>query len=292
MNEDQQTLQRLFRMLQLLGLSSVLNPIQETKTKEIMPKLHQILAVANGKKTQTQQVITRLNHELQQIASFQGLARVYRPIDDNGEQLPPESKRVQRKVDGLIDVAMKQWTLLFDSVATIDSGNTQATADVIVDGQKLLEYVPVTTLLFLEKQLLDIASFVTKIPTLDPAYDWTWDDAANCYAATPVETTRTKKIPKAHVLYEATDKHPAQVETYTEDIVVGYWKKIDFSSAVPEKERAILLKRVQSLRESVVTAREAANSREVTQKQMGKRVFDYLFALPTHTESIFVKECS
>lgn len=241
-----------------------------------MPKLHQILAVSNGKKTQTQQVITQLYHFLQQTQLFQGLARTYRPRDDDGEELPPEGKRVQQRADVLLDDAAKQWTLLFDSVATMDAGNTQAKADVIVDGHLVLEKVPVTTLLFLEKQLTDIHAFTQKIPTLDPAFSWQWNADANCYTAEPVETTRTKKILENHIKYDATKEHPAQVETFTSDVVVGYWKKTDFSGAMPEEDRTALAKRVYKLREAVITAREAANGLEVTQKSIGKAVFDFL----------------
>ena len=34
--------------------------------------------------------------------------------------------------------------------------------------------------------------------------------------------------------YEATEKHPAQVETYTEDIKVGEWTMVKFSGAIPQ----------------------------------------------------------
>jgi hypothetical protein len=32
---------------------------------------------------------------------------------------------------------------------------------------------------------------------------------------------------------EATEKHPAQVEVYHEDVVVGQWKTVKFSGALP-----------------------------------------------------------
>ena len=100
---------------------------------------------------------------------------------------------------------------------------------------------------------------------------------AGCYATKPIETTRTKKIPRNHVKYEATKEHPAQVEIFTEDVVVGYWTKIDFSGATSQQEKSALVDRVRALQDAVKMAREEANSMEIQQVTAGKQVFEYLF---------------
>ena len=242
-----------------------------------MTKLNQIIAVSNGKKSRTQSSMTELYHKLQKSPLLSGIARTYRPKDDDGEQLPPESNRVLLQVKDIIKEASTIWTELFDAIATQDTANCSASADVCVDGEVLLADVPVTHLLFLEKQLNDIHSFVSKVPTLDPAYEWEWSDEANCYATKPTETTRTKKIPRNHVKYEATKEHPAQVEMFTEDVLVGYWTKVDFSGAMLEKQKNQIVNRVRQLQEAVKQAREDANNTDVVLVENGKVIFGFLF---------------
>ena len=52
-----------------------------------------------------------------------------------------------------------------------------------------------------------------------------------------MQTLRTKKVPRNHVKAEATEKHPAQVEVYYEDVAVGYWTTVKFSGALPAQPR-------------------------------------------------------
>ena len=87
-----------------------------------------------------------------------------------------------------------------------------------MDGSTLLRDVPVSYLLFLEKQLVDLHTFVKKLPVLDAAESWTIDPSADCWRTEAVRTMRTKKVPRNHVKAEATEKHPAQVEVYYEDV--------------------------------------------------------------------------
>jgi hypothetical protein len=46
-------------------------------------------------------------------------------------------------------------------------------------------------LLFLEKQLVDLHTFVKKLPVLDASDSWSYDASADCYATDPVQTVRT-----------------------------------------------------------------------------------------------------
>ena len=79
------------------------------------------------------------------------------------------------------------------------------------------------------------------------------------------------------MLSEATEKHPAQVQVYHEDIVVGTWTTVRFSGALPATEIRAMLERVTKLREAVKMAREEANGLEVTDRRVGDAVFGYLF---------------
>ncbi|MEU4831329.1 hypothetical protein [Streptosporangium sp. NPDC023615] len=239
-------------------------------------KLNQILAVEKGVKSDTQRKVTDAYHTIQKNALLSGISRTYQPIDDEGERLPPESTRVQVQGEDLLKQVGAALVRLFDVTATKDWANCSARADVKVDGSTLLEDVPVTYLLFLEKQLVDLHTFVAKLPVLDAAETWTLDQSTDCWRTEPVKTTRTKKVPRNHVKAEATDKHPAQVEVYHEDVVVGFWTKVTFSGAVPQKRVNELLERIGRLQNAVKFAREEANGTEITYQRVGEKVLGYL----------------
>lgn len=242
-----------------------------------MSKLNQIIAIASGKKSQASKVITELHRQLQTPTLLEGISKVYKPKDEDGEIFPPEKKKVQLKVEEAKSLVISSFTEMFDVVATQDKANTQARASVFVDEVAVLKDIPVTTLIFLEKQLVDIHTFVDKLPTLDPADTWSYNADADCWAAEPSVTTKTKKVLMGKVLYEATPEHPAQVQTYNEDVVIGQWTTIKFSGAIPAKEKNELLRRVVKLQDAVKAAREEANSQAVEAQHLGKNVFDYLF---------------
>jgi len=241
-------------------------------------RLNQIIAVEKGVKSRSYADLTEAHHTLQKSALLAGIARTYQPRDDDGEQYPPESTRVQVRADDVLRGTAATLTRLFDVTATKDWANCQAKADVVVDGQTVLTGVPATYLLFLEKQLTDLHTFIAKLPVLDAAETWARDEAADCWATEPVQTTRTRKIPRNHVKAEATDKHPAQVEVYYEDVVVGNWRTVKFSGAMPASRIKSLLERVDKLARAVKFAREEANSLEITDQHLGERVFGYLLA--------------
>jgi hypothetical protein len=254
-----------------------MRPLPERRYGRFVTKLNQIIAVEKGEKSRAQRAITDLYHLIQKSALLSGISRTYQPNDDDGEMLPPESTKVQIKTEAILKDAGAALTRLFDVTATKDWANCEAKADVVVDGRVLIAEAPVSYLLFLEKQLVDLRTLVDKLPVLDAAESWTFDDSADVWRTEPVRTTRTKKVPRAQVLYEATEHHPAQVQTYTEDIVVGMWTKVAFSGAMPARRVNELRERVELLQTAVKYAREEANGTDIVDKQVGAAVFGFLF---------------
>ncbi|MEV0846261.1 hypothetical protein AB0J21_10360 [Streptomyces sp. NPDC049954] len=243
-----------------------------------MPKLNQIIAVEKGVKSKSAQELARAQQEIQKPVLLAGLSRTYQPKDEEGEQFPPESTRVQVKAEDLLRTAATSLTRLFDVTAAKDWANTAARADVVVGGRTLLAGVPVPYLLFLEKQLGELHAFVRRLPVLDAAESWAQDPSTDTWKTEPVRTVRTKKVPRNHVKAEATEQHPAQVEVYYEDIAIGYWTTVKFSGALPARRVNELLERVERLQEAVKFAREEANAFEVDDQRVGEAVFGYLLA--------------
>lgn len=241
-----------------------------------MTRLNQIVAVDKGVKSRTERIVTDVHKLCQKPALFSGFDKTYHSKTEDGDVFPPESAIVQQKADDLIFTAGKAWRELFDVVATKDYGNTMALADVEVDGVVLIEGAPVTFLLFLEKQLNDIRKFIGMLPTLDPSIKWGRDGTA-LYTSPKRETIKTKKVPKSLVMHEGTENHPPQCEVVAEDIIIGLWEEIKFSSALPEIRKVELIERVEKLRNAVKMAREDANNTEVESKKIGQPVLDWLF---------------
>lgn len=243
-----------------------------------MTKLNQIIAIEKGVKTQAKRVETDLYHDLEKKPLFAGLSKTYTPKDDeDGDQLPPESVSVQIKSTEVLSKLTESLTRLFDVTATKDAANTRAKADIVVDGSVIAANVPVTTLMFLEKEAEDLSSFVGRLPVLDPAHEWTYDTNRGVHVAEAVMAVRTKKVPKNHVLYPHTPEHPAQVQMFTEDVPVGTWKKTEFSGAMPADEIAKIKSRVDKLRSAIKFAREEANSIDVEDVHYGANILNFLF---------------
>lgn len=237
-----------------------------------MPKLNQIIALVNGKKKIATDTITAAYHSIQKPELLNGVARNYRPKDDDGEQLPPEQKLVQVRVKSLLESVMPVLADTWDMVATQDVANTETGVEILPGYPK----VPVTYLLYLEKQLTDMMTFISKLPTLDPAEEWEFDVDRGVYTSSS-ETTRTKKVPKVVVLYEATKEHPAQVQVVNEDVTAGYWKTTKLSGAIPAAKRNLLLANCQTLKDAVIVAREKANNYDVENVSIGKLLIGSIF---------------
>lgn len=242
-----------------------------------MPKLNQIIAVVAGRKTATEKEFGELNKLAQKADLFHGISRTYQPVEEGGEELPPESKYPQKSVPQIVGQARELLTTVIDAVATQEYGNTRAKADVVVDGTPILTGVPVTVLLYLDKQLTDLMTFVGNLPTLDPAERWRKDDGTGEYVTEPSRTVRTRKVQKPLVLYPATDKHPAQTQVITEDVTAGHWTTTKFATVISPVEKAAVLKRIDRLREAVRVAREQANGIDVEQVKIAGPVLNFVF---------------
>jgi len=240
-------------------------------------KLNQVLAIEKGVKSKAHSTVSSLYHQLQKSALLSGQTRHYNPVDEDGVRLPSENNRVQVKATDVLKTAIKSLTELFDVTAQKDFANCNAWADVIIDGSVLLDGVPVTNLLFIEKQLTDIKTLVGKIPVLDLDTDWTFDTNAGVFKSLPVMTTKTKKVQKPIVLYPATPEHPAQTQLTSEDVVVGQWTTVRQSGALPSDKRDQMLDRVGKLLEAVKFARESANSTEAKRVSVGEKVLGFVF---------------
>lgn len=241
------------------------------------PKLNEIIAIATGRKGQVLKRLTEIYHKFQRESLFDGLSRTYKPRQEEGEQLPAEKKLPQLRTTELLADAARELVELFDLTLTLDVGNSEAKADIVVEDQTLARDVPVTTLLFLEKQLQEVLTLIGKIPTPDPAETWSHDANQDMLATVPSATAKTKKVKKVIVKYEATEHHPAQTDLVDEDVVVGDWTQILYTTRLPTVAKRDMTERARQLLDAVKIAREKANSREVEKQKLGESLLRYVF---------------
>lgn len=250
-------------------------------------KLHQVIAIEKSTASESHRRISDLHHQSLHPELFNGRIRTYAhfttdeaggvPIED---QLPDEVSTVALQATDVLQQLADSLKTVWDLTGTKDYTNASASAraDLVVDGKKLIENMPVPFILFLEKQLENIKTFVTKMPTLALEDDWSWNADHGAYVSKPTQAVRSKKVKRNHVLAEATKEHPAQVEAFTEDKAIGRYTTIKYSGALPVARKNEILRRITTLQHAALEAREKANSAEVTDRVATESVFKYLFA--------------
>jgi len=240
-------------------------------------KLNQVIAIAEGAKKKRTKEISTLYHKLDAPTLFEGIQRDYHPVDDEGESKPREFKNVQFTAEEAISEVANITSDLVNVVHALDLGNTEARSDIVVDGKVIISNIPVVHILFLEKQMEDLRTFVSKIPELDPAETWTYSDDMNCYKSEMRESVSTKKVFKNHIKAEATDKHPAQVDVYTEDVIVGLWDTVKLSGHIKSYDKNNYLKKIDKFVTALKIAREHGNLQAVSISNIGRKIIGYIF---------------
>lgn len=226
-------------------------------------KLCQIVAIVTGRKVSAKEAISKSHQLCQKPELFNGLTRTYTPKEDGGETYPPENKLVVSTVQDQFAVYEANFASLLNAMHVQELGNTKAVTDVVVDGTVVVKNAPISFLLALEKQLVDMRTYFTKLPVLDVNETWMLEPNTNKYVTVPVEKVRTKKVEETLVLYPATKEHPAQTKSITKDVIAGTWTERKISGAIPVVQRDAYLRRIEVLIEAVKTAREGVNGQDV-----------------------------
>jgi hypothetical protein len=240
-------------------------------------KLNQVIAIEKGIKSKAHSELTELHKICQKPELFSGFNKMYQKQNEADEELPSESKKVQQKIADVLRNLAGFMTEYLDISATKSYANMGAKADVNINGNILLKDVPVTFLLDLEKTLTDLYTFFDKLPEISDSENWVFDSNNSIWKTVPNKTHRTKKTQRPVVLYPATPEHPAQTQLITEDVLVGFWHQELHSGAASSNDKQTLTKRVSDLLKAVKVAREEANSIDATKREVGEKLFEYLF---------------
>lgn len=241
-----------------------------------MTKLFELLAVEPDLKKSANETIKGTAALFGQPGKFTGQVISFHPLLETEPELQTESTEMAFSVEDELDTLRKTFGSYVDVTVQKEVANTIAFQDVYLGDRKFLENMSATALLNLEGRLEELRKVYEAIPTLDSTERWTYDESRGCFLSERRQSYRTKKLLRNHIKYEATKEHPAQVEVYTEDVPAYRVEKEFESGMLTPSDKARRLERLDKLALAVKTARQRANSVEVTLLKVSDKIFDYI----------------
>lgn len=246
-----------------------------------MSKLHELLAVSDGIKTQTEKVrsdqketFTKKHH------LFTETLVVFQPNAEGSTPVVETQSTLQSTVSKELTWFSTYMIRLLDCDYRLSMGNSQAKADVVLeDGTPLLKNVPSLMLLELEKRLKSFQDLVEVAPTLDPAKGFQPDPQKGngVFKSREFQKNRTAKVSKPIVMYPHTPEHPAQTQMIQEDVPTGKIIENQWSGMITPAMKSQLLDRCEILSRAVKKARSKANEQEIPAvDDFGKVIFKFL----------------
>lgn len=231
------------------------------------PQLHQVLAV----EPDLQKKATMILEETLKVFKsenhlFNGSVKVYNPLSEDEKAASTADLRTEtpcnttavRRLDYTAESLIPYWNAVLQKERT----NQTAKADLVVDGKTLMTDVPATFLLGMEAKLKSLREVLVKIPTHDLSVTWIPDtDMGEGFFKTKdfIVTNRTKKERKSKIIVPATDKQPAQVDQWTEDVKIGEYHETRRTGTMTPLNKSQILGRIDKLIVAVKEARQVAN---------------------------------
>ncbi len=244
-------------------------------------KLHELIAVASNVQGQSKKLVSDLKDTFHKKPHlFRTAITTYNPKAEGEEQKTEVHSAIQTSIAKELKWIGDKLSSTIDVGHQIDMGNTMAKAHVVLpDGKVLLENIPATSLLQLEKRLLEMQDFTMSIPTLDAAKGFAFDQQTNAYKAREVKKNKTQKTDIPITLYQATEHHPAQVQLLSRDVVTGELIEQEWSSLITTSEKTSILDKIEVLLRAVKSARARANEIDVnvSEFKIGETIVDHIF---------------
>jgi hypothetical protein len=252
-----------------------------------MAQLHELLAAEKTATAQRDNLAKETENKFAKGEQYySGFTKTLKMLGDDPSNASVEAAARQDKtlpttVVSTIDYFFKFWGRAEDVLFQKNVTNTKAVADIEYKGNVIAKDVPVDELMGLETRLSDLRKMFTQMPTLDASKDWEPDTSAaqpgTWRAVNDSVTTKTEKVMTPVVLYPHSEKHPAQIEKVTKDVVVGTFTTKTISGATTAIQKANALAAIDELLIEVKKARTRANSVPVVNVQIGKTLTDIIF---------------
>lgn len=236
-----------------------------------MSRIHELLAVEKTRIAAWNTILEETKKKFANANYFEGSSKSLKMIEDSEPNRAEEM--AQRQEKPVVTTVLDTLNYFFDKFREAEDlqfskniANANARTTVMFGGAPLLENIPVDECLGLEARLLRIRGMLLLMPTLDASRHWEPDASAGRHiwiTKHPDVTTKTEKKMVPVVMYEATDKHPAQVQPIGKDEVVGHFTTTRRSGAVTAAQKAAVISRIDDLITEVKKARQRANEVEV-----------------------------
>src|SRR3990167_696326 len=244
-------------------------------------KLFEIIVTEGMHKAQAHATRTDLQNTFEKKRHlFEKKIVTFTPAEEGAATVVETQSDIQTNVASELRWIAGIWSKALDASYQVAEGNTAARADVVLDnGTVLLENMPATALLELDKRAGDIFDLLKTVPTLDPAKGFhpDPDQGQNIFVAREVRKTRTKKVQQPLVKYAATEQHPAQVDVISIDIPAGQVKEQEWSGMITPARKGELLERAEEVRRAIKAALHRANATEMVQlPTCGQKMFGYI----------------
>ena len=251
-----------------------------------MGKLHELLSVEGDLSATSERILSEATDTFSNKSDrFNGHYRTLTMLDESrsGENAEDE-KRVETTVGDKLKYVDRTVTKYYDALFQKECANQQATANLVVDGETIAEDVPATFLLGMETRLKRFRNVLEAIPTLRPGLAWEKapEMGSGILKAPAATAFKTEKFTDSRVLYEATENHPAQIDTWTADRNVGRVELEHRSGMISPAEKSRLIARADELIRAVKRARQRANLTEVDKdRKIGRKIFDFILSEPS-----------
>lgn len=254
---------------------------ERAQLHELLAALGDLNARSNMVQKEGSETFTkRANHFMGSHKILRAFSEADKHLEDAAEQHQALTTTVGAKLK-YIEKPVTEW---LDAFLQKELTNQTAKADLVIDGEIIAEALPASFYLGVEKELKQVRNLIETIPTLQPGIQWVEDKTAVAAdnstgiwrAAHPSKKLKTKQTVAHKILAPATDKHPAQIEKWTEQEPVGEFIEEVFSGMITPLKKSKLLANVTKLISAVKRSRMRANKAEVVSRSVGKELFAYI----------------
>jgi len=245
-----------------------------------MGKLHELLAVESDRKKASDRLVEESIKTFKKDNLFSGSVKRTEMFDEAEAKISDEVLKLETTVDENLEYSLDALVKYWDTVAQKDATNMTAIADIVIDGKVLVEAVPATTLLGMEKKINELRNLYNAIPTLPPGINWVIDESQEKVGvyrnSNDLETLKTMKDIEFRTIAEPTKEHPAQVAQVSITKNIGRFITTKWSGMVTPYEKARRITNCERLLSAIKKARQRANSVKTVDIKVGQAMIDFI----------------
>lgn len=247
-----------------------------------MPKLHEGLAIHKDRVGVVRKVFEEAGKVFKTAAHFRGFVKDTSYIDEKDKRFDKhEEKKIDETVPGKLKYINESFSKLLDLDYQMEVANTEAKADLILDGSVIASGVPVNFLLTIENKFREYRDVLDAIPTHQAGVEWIIDtdmsSNGDIYRAKQVPVDYiTKKVAVHKVIVPATEHHPAQVAESHDDVRVAEVRTVHYGGTISPAEKSDILGRCDQVIMAAKKARQRANAVALPKKRVAADILTFV----------------